>query len=79
MAEDKLMSSGVRELPIFQPRLGLPRGVSPLACGSQLSTLRGRGGPALFRMFQLKDFFSWSLSALQHDWVLFVMISKCPC
>ena len=37
------------------------------------------GGPALFRMFQLKDFFSWSLSALQHDWVLFVMISKCPC
>lgn len=47
MAEDKLMSSGVRELPIFQPRLGLPRGVSTLACGSQLSTLRGRGGPAL--------------------------------
>lgn len=47
MAQDKLMSSGVRELPIFQPLLGLPHGVSTLACGSQLSTLRGCGGPAL--------------------------------
>ena len=47
MAEDKLMSSGVRELPIVQPLLGLPHGVSTLACGSRLSTLRGRGGPAL--------------------------------
>ena len=47
MAQDKLMSSGVRELPIFQPLLGLPRDVSTLACGSRLSTLRGQGGPAL--------------------------------
>ena len=47
MAQDKLMSSGVRELLIFQPLLGLPHGVSTLACGSRLSTLRGCGGPVL--------------------------------
>lgn len=47
MAQDKLMSSGLRELPIFQPLLGLPHGVSTLACGSRLLTLRGCSGPAL--------------------------------
>lgn len=36
-------------------------------------------GSLLCWELQMKGFFSRSLSTFKHDWVLLVMISKCPC